>query len=116
MFDRIRYALTLFDSREILILFVGLVVYHVVIFLGVTLSVRSTSALRLKSLQAERDEYKKSWEHRDEGWKDREDELLRTLSMERDREVSQLKAEYDSYMGLLEQKLSRTRTRETGMS
>ena len=116
MFDKIRYALTLFDSKEILILFVGLVVYHAVILLCITLSVRSSSVLRLKSLQAERDEYKKNWERRDEGWKDREDELRRILSGEHDREVSQLKADYDSYIGLLEQKLSRTKTRETSLS
>ena len=64
-----------------------------------------------QSLQAERDEYKKSWDHCDEGWKDREDELRRILHGERDRELSQLKAEYDSYIGLLEQKLARTRSR-----
>ena len=68
MLDKIRYALSLFDSTEILMLFVGLVVYHAVILLCITLSVRSSSILRLKSLQAERDEYKKNWEHRDEGW------------------------------------------------
>jgi len=116
MFDKIRYALTLFDSREILMLFVGLVVYHAVILLCTTLSIRSSSVLRLKTLQAERDEYRKNWEHRDEGWKDREDELRRILGGERDREISQLKAEYDSYIGLLEQKLARTKTRERSLS
>lgn len=115
MLDKVRYALTLFDSREVLILFVGVVIYHVVILLCVTLSVRSSLVLRMKSLQAERDEYKKNWEHRDDAWKDREDELKRILTGERDREISQLKAEYDSYVGLLEQKLSRTKTRETRM-
>ena len=28
-------------------------------------------------MQAERDEYRKNWEHRSEGWKDHEDELRR---------------------------------------
>ena len=116
MFDKIRYALTLFDSSEILVLLVGLVVYHVGIFWGITLSVRSSSALKLRSLQAERDEYKKNWEHRDEGWRDREDELRRILGGEREREISQLKAEYDSYVALLEHKLARTKTRETSSS
>lgn len=114
MFDKIRYALALFDSNEVLLLFVGLVVYHAAILLFITLSVRSSSAWRLKSMQAERDEYKKNWEHRDQGWKDREDELRRIMSVEREREVSQLKAEYDSYISLLESKLGRTKTRETG--
>jgi len=31
MFDKVRYALTLFDSSEIVLLFVGLVVYHAVL-------------------------------------------------------------------------------------
>ena len=56
MFDKVRYALTLFDSKEILILYVSLVVYQAVILLCITLSVRSSSVLRLKSLQVERDE------------------------------------------------------------
>ena len=116
MFDKIRYALTLFDNTEILIILAGLVVYHAVILLCMILAVRSSSALRLRSLQAERDEYRKNWEHSNEGWKDREDELRRILNGERDREVSQLKAEYDSYVGLLEQKLARAKTRETSVS
>jgi hypothetical protein len=115
MFDKIRYALSLFDSTEVLMLFAGLVTYHAVILLCMMLSVRSSSILRLKSLQAERDEYKKNWGHRDEGWKDREDELRRILHGERDREISQLKADYDSYIDLLEQKLART-TREQSLS
>ena len=116
MFDKIRFALSLFDSTEILMLFAGLVIYHAVIFLCIMLSVRSSFILRLKSLQAERDEYNKNWDHRDEGWKDREDELRRILHGERDREISQLKAEYDSYIDLLEQKLARTMTREQSLS
>jgi hypothetical protein len=116
VFDKIRFALTLFDNTEILMLFAGLVIYHAVILLCIMLSVRASSILRLKSLQAERDEYKKNWDHRDEGWKDRENELRRILHGERDREISQLKAEYDSYIDLLEQKLARTRTREQSLS
>jgi hypothetical protein len=116
MFDKIRYALSLFNSTEILMLFAGLVIYHAGALFCMMLSVRSSSILRLKSLQAERDEYKKNWDHRDEGWKDREDELRRILHVERDREISQLKAEYDSYIALLEQKLARTRTREQSLS
>ena len=116
MFDKIRYGLSLFDSTEILMLFAGLVIYHALVLLCITLSVRASSILRFKSLQAERDEYKKNWDHRDAGWKDREDELRRVLREERDREISQLKAEYDSYVGLLEQKLAGTRTREQSLS
>ena len=99
MVEKIQYALSLFDSNEILMLFAGLVVYHAVISCALRCRFASSSVLRLKSLQAERDEYKQKWDHRDEGWKDREDELRRILREERDREISQLKAEYDSYIG-----------------
>jgi hypothetical protein len=117
MFDKVRLALSLFDSTEILmLLFVGLVIYHAVMLSCIMLSVRATTIPRIKSLQAERDEYKKNWDHRDEGWKDREEELRRILHLERDRKISQLKAEYDSYIGLLEQKLARTKTRENSLS
>ena len=89
---------------------------HALIVLCITLTVRSSSILRFKSLQAEREEYKKNWDHCDEGWKDREDELRRILRGERDREISQLKAEHDSYVGVLEEKLARTRTLEQSLS
>jgi len=66
---------------------------------------------RERELEQERDEYKKNWENRDYAWKDQEDELRRVLTMEKESEILQLKAEYDSYVGLLEQKLDRSRTR-----
>jgi hypothetical protein len=116
MFDKFRYALALFDSREILFILAGLVIYHAVILLIVRLAIRSSSLVRFKALQAERDEYKKNWENRAEGWKDREDELRRILGVEREREILQLKAEYDSYVGLLEEKLAGTRNREKSFS
>lgn len=93
-----------------------MIVYHVVILVGIRVSVRSLLAVRLRSLQAELDETKENWEHRDEGWQDREEEVRRILNVERSREVSQLKAEYDSYIGLLEQKLARTRSQERSIS
>jgi len=115
MFGKILYALSLFDSNEILVLLAGLIIYHALIVLCITLSVLPSLILRFKPLQAERDEYRKNWDHR-ESWKDREDELQRILRGQRDREISQLKAEYDSYIGLLEEKLARTRTRGPSLS
>ena len=116
MFDKIRYVLTLFDTKEVLVLLLGLGVYHAIIFLTITRFVRSSSMLKFRSLQAEGDEYKKNPEHRDQGWNDREEELRRNLSVEREREILQLKAEYDSYINLLEHKLAKANTRETSPS
>lgn len=114
MFHKLRDALTLFDDTEIFILLLFVIVYHVVILLLITMWVRASASLRLRSLETERDEYKKHWENRDAAWNDREDALRRTLAGEREREVFQLRAEYDSYIGLLENKLERTKIRETG--
>ena len=72
--------------------------------------------MREQDLEQEKDEYKKNWDNRDFAWKDREDELRRVLHLEKEREISQLRAEYDSYLGLLEQKLDRSRTRENRVS
>ena len=116
MFDKIRYALTLFDTKETLVILLGLGVYHAIILLSIARFVRSSSMLKFRSLQAERDEYKKNEEHRDQGWNDREEELRRNLSVEREREILQLKAEYDSYISLLEHKLAKANTRETSLS
>jgi hypothetical protein len=49
----------------------------------------------------------------DSSWKDREEELRLILLAEKEREINQLKAEYDSYVQLLEQKLMRSRTKDT---
>jgi hypothetical protein len=81
--------------------------------LGRYLLMRGAVALRIRSLESERDEYKRNWNNRSDAWKDREEELRRILSLEKDKQISQIKAEYESYTDLLEQKLTRTRTRES---
>ena len=111
-FDKIRYAMSLFDSTELLIFVIGVLLYHLVILAFLYMLIRAPVVMREQQLEQERDEYKKNWENRDLAWKDREDELRRVLHLEKEREISQLKAEYDSYVGLLEQKLDRSRTRE----
>ena len=116
IFDKIRYVVSLFDSAELVTLVLGLVIYHLVIVVFLYSSLRATMDIRGGELEEERDEYKKNWEHRDLAWKDREDELRRVLHLEKEREISQLKAEYDSYVGLLEQKLDRSKTRENSIS
>ena len=111
IFDKVRFAISLFNSTELVILVIGALIYHVVIVVFLYTSLRTTVFMRERELEQERDEYKKNWENRDSAWKDREDELRRVLLLEKEGEIAQLKAEYDSYVGLLEQKLDRSRTR-----
>jgi hypothetical protein len=111
IFDKIRYAISLLDSTDWVILLICALIYHLIIIAFLYASLRTTMVARARELEQERDEYKKNWENRDYAWKDQEDELRRVLTMEKESEISQLKAEYDSYVGLLEQKLDRSRTR-----
>ncbi len=113
--DKLRYALSLLDSNELLVLVTAILIYHLVIIAFIYVTIRGTVSMRERSLEAERNEYKKRWEHRDDAWKDLEEELRRVLHVEKEREISQLKAEYDSYVNLLEQKLDRSRTRGKGI-
>jgi hypothetical protein len=111
--EKLRLAWALFDSSEIWLIVVLLLVYHLLLLVISYFLMRGAVALRIRSLEAERDEYKRNWGNRDVAWKDREEELRRILSLEKAKEISQIKAEYDSYTDLLEQKLTRSRTRET---
>lgn len=113
MAEKFRLALALFTSNEIWRIVVLLFAYHLLLLIISYFLMRGTISLRIRSLEAERDEYKRNWDNRDVAWKDREEELRRILSLEKDKEISQIKAEYDSYTDLLEQKLMRSRTRET---
>lgn len=115
IFDKIRYAISLFDSTELIILATGAFIYHLIMVAFLYTSLKKTMVARELELEQERDEYKKNWENRDLAWKDQEDELRRVLNIEKERQISQLKAEYDSYVGLLEQKLDRSRTRENNI-
>ena len=116
LFDKIRYTIALFDSTEWAFLVIGALIFNLIIIAFLYTYLKSTMVARERELEQERDEYKKYWEHRDLAWKDREDELKRVLHIEKEREISQLKAEYDSYVGLLEQKLDRSKTREDSIS
>ena len=116
LFDKIRYTIALFDATEWAFLVIGSLILNLIIIAFLFTSLKSAMVARERELEQERDEYKKLWEHRDLAWKDREDELRRVLHIEKGREISQLKAEYDSYVGLLEQKLDRSKTRENSIS
>jgi uncharacterized membrane protein len=116
LFDKIRYTIALLDFEQWALLIVCILIFNLIIFAFLYISLKSAMVARARELEQERDEYKKYWERRDLAWKDREDELKRVLHIEKEREISQLKAEYDSYVGLLEQKLDRSKTREDTIS
>jgi hypothetical protein len=111
MFEKLKYALSMLDSNDLLSLLIALAIYHAIILICLFLFVRGFMKLRILSLESELKEYKKNWEGRDGAWRDRENELRRILHVEKEREISQLKAEYDSCITLLEQKLMRSRSK-----
>jgi hypothetical protein len=57
----------------------------------ISLSPKTSMSIRLRTLEKERDEFRRNWESRDLAWKDREDELRRMLAAEKEREVHNLK-------------------------
>ena len=67
--DKLRYSLSLLDSNELLVLVAAILIYHLVIVVVIYATIRGTVSLRERSLEAERDEYKKRWEHRDDAKK-----------------------------------------------
>jgi predicted Holliday junction resolvase-like endonuclease len=111
--EKIRYALSLLNSDEWTVLLLMLVAYHVAIFLVFFAALRGATLIRVRALESELREARKQEELREASWKDREEELRRVLGIEKDREISQIRAEYDAYVALLEQKLMRSRTSHT---
>jgi hypothetical protein len=111
--EKIRYAFSLLNSDEWTVLLLMLVAYHVVIFLVFFAALRGATLIRVRALESELREARKQEELREASWKDREDELRRVLGIEKGREISQIRAEYDAYVALLEQKLMRSRTGHT---
>ena len=112
LFDKLKYALSLLNSNEFLLFLVVLAAYHVILLVVLFVIARGSAMLRVKTVDAELRELKKNDELRDAALKDREEELRRIFNVEKEREISQLRAEYDSYVGLLEQKLARSKTRQ----
>jgi hypothetical protein len=111
MFEKLKYPFGHFGSTEILIVFLLLLVYHLILIGVIRVLVRASASARDRIL-AERDKFKQALESRDAAWRDREDELRRILTLEKERQVLQLKAEYDSYVNLLEEKLLTSKSRE----
>ena len=111
--ERLRYALSLLSSSELLVLLLIIAAYHLLVFLIFLGVVRGAALARIRALESEVQESRKQEELREASWEDREEELRRVLGIEKDREISQIRAEYDSYVALLEQKLTRSRTGHT---
>ena len=113
MIDKIRYAVSLMNSNELALLLLVLTAYHLVLFLIFLVLVRGTAMARIRALESEVREAREQEGLHEASWKDREEELRRIHGIEKDREISQIRAEYDSYVALLEQKLVRSRTSHT---
>ena len=111
--DKIRYSLSLMNSNELAFLLLIVVAYHLVILLVFFALVRGTALARIRALESELREVTKQEGLHEASWKDREEELRRVHDIEKEREISQIRAEYDSYVALLEQKLMRSRTSHT---
>jgi hypothetical protein len=111
MFEKLKYALSILHSNQLLWLLIAVAIYHAMILICLFLFVRGFMKLRILAQESELKEYMKSWEGRDVAWRDRENELRRILHVEKDREISQLKTEYGSYITSLEQKLMRSRSK-----
>ncbi len=110
VYEKMRYAFSLLDSSEWIVLLVLVAAYHVLVFLIFFIAVRGSALVRIRALQFELKEAQRQEGLREASWKDREEELRRVLGIEKDREISQIRAEYDSYVSLLEQKLMRSRS------
>src|SRR5262245_58914971 len=110
--EKLRLAWALFTRSEIGLIIVLLLVYHLLLLIVSYMLMRGAVGLRIGSLESERDEYKRNWDNRAVAWKDREEELRRILNLEKNKEIAHIKAEYESYTELLEQKLTRSRTIE----
>jgi hypothetical protein len=110
MLDKIKQTLPLLSSHDFLLLFGAIVVYHFFLFLVMYFLFATPSKSRWRALEAAMADKKRQL---DESWKDREAEIRMIMLQEKEREILQIKAEYDSYVKLLEQKLMRSRTKDS---
>jgi F0F1-type ATP synthase membrane subunit b/b' len=74
-------------------LIIGMFIFNLIIVAFLYTSLKSAMVGRERELDQERDKNKRYWEYRDLAWKDQEDELKRVLHIEKEREISQLRAE-----------------------
>jgi hypothetical protein len=111
--EKFKLAAALFTPNEVWLITIFLLVYHLLLLAVSYFLLRGAVALRIRSLEDERAEYKRNWDNREVVWRDKEEDLRRILSREKEKEIAQIKAEYDSYTELLEQKLTRSRPKES---
>ncbi len=105
MLDKFKAALPAASSTDFLLIFAVIIAYHFFIFLVFYFLFVVPSRTKMKRLEARLEDEKKRLA---DSWKDREEEMRIMLIQEKDQEIMQLKAEYDSYVSLLEQKLHRS--------
>jgi hypothetical protein len=109
MLEKVRELIAMQSSHDLFLLFGVILVYHLLLFLVMYFLFASPAKARLRAMEAAMTRQTKKHE---ESWKDREAEVRMIMLNEKEREILQIKAEYDSYVKLLEQKLLRSRTKE----
>lgn len=107
--EKLREIIAMQSSHGLFLLFGVIVVYHFFLFLVMYFLFVVPAKVRLRSMEATLERQTKKHE---ESWKDRESEIRMIMLNEKEREIMQIKAEYDSYVKLLEQKLMRSRTKD----
>jgi|WetSurMetagenome_2_1015567.scaffolds.fasta_scaffold126794_2 hypothetical protein len=105
MFEKIKATLPLAGSSDFLLIFALLITYHFILFLVFYFVFVVPNRTKMRRMEAHLLEEKK---RQAESWQDREEEMRIMLTQEKNQEIMQLKAEYDSYVSLLEQKLHRS--------
>jgi hypothetical protein len=104
MLDKLKSLLPVAGSPEFLWIFGAIAAYHLFLFIVFYFLIAAPLRGKMRGLKLRVKEEKES---QAEVWKDREEELRILLHQEKEQEIMQLKAEYDSYVKLLEQKLHR---------
>ncbi len=104
MLEKLKSLLPMAKSPEFLWIFGAIAAYHLFLFIVFYFLIVVPMRGKMRSMKVRVLEEKES---QTEAWKDREEELRIILHKEKDQEIMQLKAEYDSYVKLLEQKLHR---------
>jgi hypothetical protein len=109
MLDRLKSILPEAGLPEFLWIFGAIAAYHLFLFIVFYFLIVVPLRGKMRTMKMRILEEKES---QAEAQKDREEELRILLHKEKEQEIMQLKAEYDSYVRLLEQKLHRAMGKE----
>jgi predicted Holliday junction resolvase-like endonuclease len=110
MLEKLKSAFPGAGTPEFLWIFGAIVAYHLFLFTFFYFLIVVPIRTKMRTMKMHVLEEKKRLE---EAWKDREEEQRILLHQEKEQEILQLKAEYDSYVKLLEQKLHRAMSKES---